>query len=104
MRVKTPHEFAVEASAENERTMRVRVYGEVDLTTAPQVAEAVQTQMRSGHHVLLDLGHVEFIDSTGVVVVMEAIKDAQVNGWNFSVVGTLSPPVTRVFELSGLLP
>jgi anti-anti-sigma factor len=102
--VKSPREFAVEASADDERTTRLCVYGEVDLMTAPAVAEALRTQMRTDHDVLLDLGHVEFIDSTGVVVVIEAINDAKVNGWNLGVAAKLSPAVNRVFELSGLLP
>jgi anti-anti-sigma factor len=102
--VNDPREFAVEARGDHERTTRLSVYGEVDLLTAPAVAEALQTQMRSGHHVLLDLEHVEFMDSTGVVVVIEAINDAKVNGWNLGVAAELSPAVNRVFDLSGLLP
>jgi anti-anti-sigma factor len=102
--VDTPAEFAVDAIATAGRGVRLRVVGEVDLTTAPQLVEALRTQVCADHDVLLDLAQVEFMDSTGVVVVVDAINEAKANGWNLGVARELSPAVHRVFELSGLLP
>jgi anti-anti-sigma factor len=47
----------------------ITVRGEVDLASAPQLAGAMSELIDRGHtHVAVDLGAVEFIDSTGLGV------------------------------------
>jgi anti-sigma B factor antagonist len=63
--------------------------------------ELVLLEAAGVSRVVLDLGSLEFIDSTGLAVIMRAHKRARDNGHLFDV----SPPhndVNRIFELSGL--
>jgi anti-sigma B factor antagonist len=82
----------------------VRVIGEVDLRTSPELQATLKTEMESGRHVLLDLSHVEFMDSTGIGVLIGAIQSARENDWDFAVSRQLSPTVDRLVEISGLRP
>jgi anti-sigma B factor antagonist len=100
----TPANFGLEAVPEQGDHVRVRVLGEVDLTTAPQVEAALQMEMQAGRKVLLDLEQLDFMDSTGIGVVVGAIRDAGANDWDLTISSKLSPEVRRLFTITGLLP
>jgi anti-anti-sigma factor len=53
---------------------------------------------------VLDLSELEFIDSSGMRALLEAVKAAQADGWDLGVDPRLSHAVQRAFELTGLLP
>jgi len=53
-----------------------------------------------GHAVTVDLAEVTFMDSTGLTTLIDAYRQAESNGWSFSV-RRPSPPVKRVFDLAG---
>ena len=97
-------EFALDAVTGTGSAVRLRVSGELDMYTAPLLTEAVQTQASSGPRVVVDLENVTFMDSTGVSALIGAIQDASRNGWQLAVARRLSPEVSRVMQLSGLLP
>ncbi|MGA5273634.1 STAS domain-containing protein [Streptomyces cellulosae] len=63
-----------------ERTAVVVVTGGVDLHTAPVLrAEALTAMTRGARHLVLDMGGVDFVDSTGLstlVVLLHATQDA----------------------------
>jgi anti-anti-sigma factor len=77
----------------------VAVGGEIDLNTAPELDE-VLTKFDSGQ-VTVDLADVTFIDSTGVRVLIEAYERLGRGGGTLTV-RDASPPVLRVFEITGL--
>lgn len=77
--------------------------GELDLATAPELEAAVLPAAQEGREIVLDLRGLEFIDSSGVRVVVSAHTAAQTSGG--SVVLLRPPPnspVQRVLEVSGL--
>jgi anti-sigma B factor antagonist len=81
----------------------VAVRGELDLATAPQLEEALLPGLREGGSALLDLRGLEFMDSTGVRVIVAAHHAAQEHGGSLSLVRTAPDgPVARVLEISGL--
>lgn len=88
-----------------ERDGRVVVLagGELDLATAPALEEAVVPPAREGRHVVLDARRLEFMDSSGVRVIVATHLAAGEHGGRFSLV-RLEPgtPVQRVLEISGL--
>jgi anti-anti-sigma factor len=52
----------------------VRVYGELDLATCPQLVDLFNIALaRGSRHVVVDLSHVDFID----LVALQALRDAQ---------------------------
>jgi anti-anti-sigma factor len=92
--------FEITESREDGR-VRVRLQGELDLATAGQVADRLD-ELRTQHaRVLLDLDQLEFIDSTGIRVVLLAARSASRDGWELSVTRG-SAVVRRVFALVGL--
>lgn len=97
-----PAPFSVSVAQQDGRVL-VAVRGELDLATAPQLEEALLPRLQEGGHALLDLRELEFMDSTGVRVIVAAHLAAQDHGGRLSVVRT-SPdsPVGRVLEVSGL--
>jgi anti-anti-sigma factor len=83
---------------------RIAVLGELDIATSHQLGDALEREHASGRAVTLDLSGVEFLDSSGLTVVLRAMKDAQDNGWNFGIASTLSEPVLRTVRVAGVLP
>src|SRR4051794_32243135 len=54
----------------------LRVAGEVDLLTAPQLGEALAAALAPGRVVVADLAGVTFMDSTGLRTLLEAHRGA----------------------------
>jgi anti-anti-sigma factor len=82
---------------EGER-VRVRLRGELDLATAPQVVAGLRRLRERGERVLLDLDELAFIDVSGLRVVMHAAEEASNDGGGFAVTRG-SPPVRRLIAL-----
>ena len=76
----------------------VRVRGEVDTATAPQMGQAIDAQLSRQRRVVLDLSEVEFMDLHGLAVLMRASRRTRVEGGSFAV-DRPAPCVLRLFEL-----
>lgn len=94
-----PTPFEIRHEAEGER-MRLRLRGELDVATAPQLEGALEQLRAKRTPVLIDLDEVEFIDSTGLRVILAAVTEAREDAWWMRVTDG-SPAVRRLFELSG---
>jgi len=78
------------------------VSGEIDLSTAPKLWEALALLIERGHReVVLDLGGVEFIDSQGIAVLARAHQRLAPEG-GAVVVRAPREQARKVFEISGL--
>ena len=65
----------------------VSAVGEIDASTAHLVADAVTQALGAGRSkVLLDFGQVDFIDSTGLGVLVKSHRAAEASGAVFAVV------------------
>lgn len=81
--------------------MIVHVQGELDIATAARLHEALDGIEPAGSPVALDLHALEFIDSTGLRLVVEL--DASVSKAGGSLEIVMPPPhVFRIFELTKL--
>ena len=80
----------------------VSVTGEIDLVTAPGLTDAVEAQLDRGP-VLLDLGAVEFLDSSGVRALDRILRLADVQSRELAVRPGLRPNVEQVLRMTGLL-
>ena len=76
--------------------------GELDLAGAPRLRQAVVAEAAAGErHVVLDLTAVDFIDSTGLGVVVGALRRLRTHDGALSVVCP-EPRLRRVFEMCDL--
>lgn len=86
--------------------IRVRLRGELDLAGAPSVGERLRRLRECHEMVLLDLDELEFIDMSGLRMVMAAAGEASSDGGGFAV--TRGSPVVRrlveLVQLDGSLP
>lgn len=77
----------------------VRVTGELDLATAPQLEQTLQQADLRAPRIVLDLRQLTFMDSSGVHVIVEASRRARQAGHRLVLVrGPL--PVDRVLKLT----
>lgn len=82
--------------------MVVYLQGEVDLASAPQLRRGIYEVIDQGHQkVAIDLSEVEFMDSTGLGVLIGGLKRLRESGGSMVLVG-IRPAVGRVFEITGL--
>ena len=101
----TPFEVA------NEQIGEVRVLsvsGELDLGTAPQLEGPLEEALATGSGLLIDLSACEYIDSTGIALLVRAWQrldgepgDGVGENGGFALCG-LNDQVRRLLELSGL--
>jgi anti-anti-sigma factor len=80
----------------------VSLCGELDLANAGTAEATLEDALGSdGAQVVVDMSELEFIDSTGIALLVTAIgKDGDATRVRF--VPSASPAVTRVLELTGL--
>lgn len=75
--------------------------GELDLATADAYATAVREQLAAGP-VLLDLGELSFMDSSGVRTLGALMRDAAREGWTLAVRPEMQANVRQVLEITGM--
>jgi len=81
----------------------IRLDGELDHHTADQLREQAAKALEDGsvRHIVLNLEHLTFMDSSGLGVVLGRYKQIkQLHGE--MVVCAISPPIKRLFDMSGL--
>lgn len=81
--------------------VRVVPAGTLDLATVEVLEEQMREAVDAGFHdVILDLSELEFMDSTGLRLVLRWDAAARSDGINFAVAPG-SPRIQRLFELTG---
>jgi anti-sigma B factor antagonist len=80
----------------------VAVAGEIDVYTSPVLQERLVEVLRDGSpSIILDLSKVTFLDSTGLGVLITALKRCRSAGGDLVLV-TAQPNVLKVLEITGL--
>jgi anti-sigma B factor antagonist len=79
----------------------VRVQGELDIATAPDLERAVLRPRPPGENVVLDLAGLRFIDSTGLRILLRARTEARTGRWNLYL-RNVPDNVQRLFTISGV--
>ena len=86
---------------QGERTV-VEVGGEIDVYTAPQLRERVVELVADGQvDLVLDLSGVEFLDSTGLGVLVGALNRVRAQDGSLALVLT-QERILKIFEITGL--
>ena len=79
----------------------VQVSGELDIATAPLLHDHLFALIGDGHRIVLELGGVEFMDSSGLEVLLSCHSRAEQAGTGL-VLRRPSRRVSRLLELTGL--
>jgi len=79
----------------------VAISGEVDLSTSPQVRDALLGCISKGKSVVVNLSAVVYIDSSGVASLVEAFQAAKSKGLGFALAQISETPL-RVLKLARL--
>ncbi|MGN6201035.1 MAG: STAS domain-containing protein [Solirubrobacterales bacterium] len=96
-----PFEVKVGDVEHGVRTISVR--GELDLSTAPELEAPLEQTLNGDGSVLIDLSSCEFIDSTGIALIVRAWQrlDSGEDGRSL-VICSDNEQVRRVLEITGL--
>jgi anti-sigma B factor antagonist len=94
--------FAAEIERPTPGAVVVKATGELDLMTVPKLDAALKEVMAGKTDIELDLSRLDFIDSTGVHLILGAYDTSVEEGWEFTIAGA-GADVRRAFELLGLL-
>ena len=87
---------------QRDRWTVLAVSGEVDVATAPRLREQlVQLVNQGNHHLVVDLEGVDFLDSTGLGVLVGALKRVRLQEGELTLVCT-QPRIVKVFDITGL--
>lgn len=94
-------DFRLEVT-EREAWTIVAVAGEVDVATAPRFREQLIDLIGAGRHrIVVDMSWVDFIDSTGLGVLIGALKRLRSHEGELRLVID-DPRVLKVFDITGL--
>lgn len=81
----------------------ISVAGSLDALTASQAKDYIGTQFEGGQRrIVLDLGQVDFMSSSGIRVLLELLKVGRGLGGDLRVAAP-QPGVQRTLEISGLV-
>lgn len=99
-----PAPFAASSAQIDEGIRAIAVRGELDLSTAPELEGPLEQAVSSGDaSVLIDLSECEFIDSTGIALIVRAWQRLDGDGDGKRVViCSDNDQVRRVLEVTGL--
>ena len=87
---------------EDEKKRIVQLSGEIDVYTVPLLKEALlPISKQKGVEIIIDLTHVDYIDSTGLGVFIGTLKEADKNDSQLKMTGA-SERISRLFAITGL--
>lgn len=94
-------DLSLDNRADGER-MVVDVGGEIDVYTAPKLRERLVELINSGHyHLIVNLEGVDFLDSTGLGVLVGALKRVRAHEGSLLLVCT-QERLLKIFRITGL--
>ena len=80
----------------------IEVGGEIDVYTAPRLREAIVAAIEAGHtRLVIDVENVDFLDSTGLGVLVGALKKVRGDGGTLDIVCT-QERILKIFDITGL--
>ena len=84
-------------------TLVFKLRGSLDLATAPTVRAALSDAAEKGsHNLIVDLTQLEFLDSTGLGVLIGAHRRSAEHGGSFRLIVS-DGPISRLLNITGLI-
>ncbi len=85
------------------KAAQVDVSGEIDVYTSPKVKEAINALIEEGHYnLIINLEQVRYIDSTGLGILIGALKKVREHSGNIFLV-CVDQQIKKVFTITGLV-
>jgi len=82
--------------------IEIKPIGEVDIYTSPKLKNKIFALIDERNtNILIDGEGLEYIDSTGLGVLMSIYKKMQEKGLNFTIIN-LKPNIYKLFDITGL--
>ncbi len=80
----------------------LRAVGDVDMSGSPLLRESLRQMLQAKpSRLIVDLGGVEYMDSSGVATLVEAMKNARAGGTKLALCA-MKPRVRGIFEIARL--
>ncbi len=94
-------DLSLETRQENDHVI-IEVSGEIDVYTAPKLRDRITELVDQGNlDIIIDLEQVEFMDSTGLGVLVGGLKKIRTKGGSLSLVCT-QERLLKIFRITGL--
>ena len=94
-------DLSLSTRTEGDRTV-VTVGGEIDVYTAPKLREQLIDLVSSGkYHLIVDMENVDFLDSTGLGVLVGGLKRVRAHDGSLDLVCT-QERILKIFRITGL--
>ena len=82
--------------------MLVAVGGEIDVYTAPKLRDKISELVGAGHHsLIIDLEKVDFLDSTGLGVLVGGLKKVRAHDGSMELICS-QDRLLKIFRITGL--
>jgi anti-anti-sigma factor len=96
--------FALQCEPMKHGWVRVRVQGELALTSASLLEVAVERELQADSNILLDFSRIDFIDSAGLRAMTALVRSAKAKGRTLRLSSDMPAHARRLMEIVGLLP
>jgi anti-sigma B factor antagonist len=94
-------DLSLSTRTEGDRTV-VGVEGEIDVYTAPKLREQLVELVNAGnYHLIVDMERVDFLDSTGLGVLVGGLKRVRAHDGSLRLVCT-QERILKIFRITGL--
>lgn len=94
-------DLALETREADGRTI-VAVGGEIDVYTAPRLRECISDLVAEGtYHLMIDMEKVEFLDSTGLGVLVGGLKKVRAHDGSLELI-CAEERLLKIFRITGL--
>jgi anti-anti-sigma factor len=87
------------AESRTETGVRLKLSGELDLASCQMLDDRLARLRVMRSPVRLNLARLEFIDSTGIHLLIRTVGEARVKGWHLEIERDIHPQVMRMFKL-----
>src|SRR5919106_4027804 len=102
-----PHElekdFELSVDRPDGGSTAIRLHGELDLASAPQLDDALTAAIDGGGEIVVDFERCTFIDSTGISTIVRAARRLVDQGGRRLEIIRLHSQPQKVFRIAGLL-
>jgi anti-sigma B factor antagonist len=80
-------------------TSVLSLHGDLDIAATEELQARLDALKADGTSVLIDLAPLEFMDSTGLACIAQAVREARRTGWDLRIGRELHAQVQRLLEL-----
>ncbi|HET9719034.1 MAG TPA: STAS domain-containing protein [Solirubrobacteraceae bacterium] len=94
--------FRITERTDADDARRLTLTGELDIATTPKLSQRLQELGATYRRVRLDLSQLDFMDSTGIAIILLNLRDAAQDGWELEIDPTVSPQVARLLSIAGI--